>query len=228
MSEFRVGMCTRCGERVWLTPSGACSRGHGVSALEAIEVVSAPATPLPNTVFCRSCGAELFETVPTCGNCSSAQAANQGAAGAGSQAGGPGNPGQPGYQGDAGFSSQQWTVGGSRMGVSASILPPLSEAPDFSMLDPYYQDEFRRIYESGEMYRGKWNWAAFLFGPFWMLARDMPMVGLGIIIANIIVGIVTAGTGIPLLFFAYDVYVGIRGNYLRYTALYKRVQTFVE
>ena len=224
MSEFRVGMCGKCNERVWLTPNGCCSRGHGAAPIQSIEDVAAPATPLPKTVFCRSCGSELFETVAVCGNCGTAQIPGQSA---GPSAGAPGP--QPGGQANGtDFNSQRWTVGGSVIGVSASSAAPLTSAPDLSMVDPYYQDEFRRIYESGEVYRGKWNWAAFIFGPLWLLARELPMIGIAVILANIIVGIVTAGTGLPLLFFAYDVYLGIRGNYLRYTSLYKRVQTFIE
>lgn len=220
MSEYRVGMCTSCNERVWLTPSGACSRGHGTGPIVSVENVEAPATPLPRTVFCRNCGAELFETVAACRNCGTVQHP------AGSS--GSGGYGAGGQQAGANFNSQHWNVGGATVGVSASVLPPLTEAPDFSTLDPYYQDEFRKIYESGEVYRGQWNWAAFLFGPFWMLARDMPTTALMVILANIILGAITAGTGTPALWIAYQVYIGIRGNYLRYVALYKRVQTFVE
>lgn len=232
MSEFRVGMCSKCNDRVWLTPSGACSRGHGSAPISGVEEHDTPATPLPKTVFCRGCGSELFETVAVCGNCGTPQPiAGSGGAGVGAgaaESGAPSGGVGAGYQPGGDFNSQQWDVGGSRIGVSASVLPPLAAAPEFSALDPYYQDEFRRIYESKEMYKGRWNWAAFFFGPIWMLARDMPLTGLISLALLLVIGSITAGTGMPAVGIAYHVYLGVRGNYLRYVALYKRVQTFVE
>src|ERR1700723_2192283 len=42
---------------------------------------------------------------------------------------------------------------------------------DLSDLPPYYQEEFKKILESGETYKGKLNWAAFLFGLLWAMTK---------------------------------------------------------
>ena len=41
----------------------------------------------------------------------------------------------------------------------------------FAALSPYYQQEFSQITASGEIYKGKWNWAAFFFGGLWALTK---------------------------------------------------------
>ena len=43
----------------------------------------------------------------------------------------------------------------------------------FPELSLYYRDEFDKIYESNEKYKGKWNWAAFFFGPIWALTKGV-------------------------------------------------------
>lgn len=225
-TQYRVGTCTQCDERIWLTPSGACSRGHGLGSVTLVEVVPAPPTPLPATVYCRSCGAPLFETVPACRGCGTPQGATSAdaasAGNAGSYAGGDGGP-------SSGFGSngKTYQIGSSKVALNASYFPKLTSAPDLSYEEPYYRDEFTRMYESGETYRGQFNWAALIFGPFWALARDLPMVGLGWLVASIIISTLTSGTLWPLTL-AYNIYFGIKANYLRYTAKFKGVEAFAE
>jgi hypothetical protein len=38
-------------------------------------------------------------------------------------------------------------------------------------LPEYYQTEFKKIYDSNENYKGKWNWWAFLFTGLWFLYK---------------------------------------------------------
>lgn len=42
---------------------------------------------------------------------------------------------------------------------------------DLTGLDKYYQDEFTKIHDSQEMYKGKWNWWAFFFTWIWCLTK---------------------------------------------------------
>jgi len=217
-TQFRVGTCTKCNERIWLTPSGACSRGHGSEPISRVELVPAPPTPLPSTVYCRSCGSELFETIPACMNCGTPQGAATPGTGPGAKSHGATPPGDNG---------KTYQVGSSKVALNASYFPKLSAAPDLAYEEPYYRDEFTKIYESGESYRGQFNWAALIFGPFWALARDLPMVGLGWLIASILISAMTAGTLWPLTL-AYNIYFGIKANYLRYTAKFKGVEAFAE
>lgn len=39
--------------------------------------------------------------------------------------------------------------------------------------DQYYQEEFQKIYDSGESYKGKWNWWAFFLSGAWALQKKM-------------------------------------------------------
>ena len=38
-------------------------------------------------------------------------------------------------------------------------------------LDTYYRNEFTDIYDSNEVYKGKWNWWAFLFSFIWLFYK---------------------------------------------------------
>jgi len=37
--------------------------------------------------------------------------------------------------------------------------------------DPYYLNEFQKIHDSDDTYKGKWNWNAFLFSGLWALHK---------------------------------------------------------
>lgn len=83
---------------------------------------------------------------------------------------------------------------------------------DFSELPPYYQNEFELIKDSETDYKGKFNWAAFFFGPFWMMYKGMVIQGLIYLIVNILVSSVT----FVLLGLVLDILVAFRANYLYY------------
>lgn len=46
-----------------------------------------------------------------------------------------------------------------------------NESLDLTGLDNYYQEEFQKIHDSKETYKGKWNWAAFFFTGIWCLIK---------------------------------------------------------
>jgi len=81
-------------------------------------------------------------------------------------------------------------------------------------VSPYYQNEFRKITASKEVYKGRWNWTAFIFGGFWALTKGLwlPTIicFLGALISGGLVGI------------AYWFVFGARGNYMYYCKLVKR------
>lgn len=86
----------------------------------------------------------------------------------------------------------------------------------FIGLSEYYVKEFEKIHESSETYKGKFNWTAFFFGPFWSLIKGLWLAA----VVWLIVGIVTAGIGMVV----YWVIFGFRGNYILYNYLVKGKQ----
>lgn len=92
---------------------------------------------------------------------------------------------------------------------------------DFSGLSPYYQDEFKKIYESNEKYKGKWNWAAFFFEWIWALTKGVWLP----LIITIVVSIVLSLTVFGIIFIIVFPFIyGIRGNYMYYNAYVKNKQ----
>lgn len=88
---------------------------------------------------------------------------------------------------------------------------------EIAFLPPYYQQEFTKIEESGETYKGKWNWAAFLFGPIWALTKGAWVSALCHVGVNAVILLVTCGFGAPLILIGAIIY-GIRGNFIYYQA----------
>jgi hypothetical protein len=109
------------------------------------------------------------------------------------------------------------------------IVPPLSPSPAqvvFSGLPLYYQEEFGRIRASNEIYKGKWNWAAFFFTLIWALTKGVWLAPLVWFVVFWVVIIVSCGVGylfIPLIW----VLFGLRGNYMYYCASQKNQQIIV-
>ena len=90
---------------------------------------------------------------------------------------------------------------------------------DFSSLDPYYQVEFQRIYDSGETYKGKFNIWAFLFGNVWALIKGAWLSA----IVCAALSIITAGVAGVFFVFIY----GFRGTYIYYCSYVKNKQNIV-
>ncbi|WP_148558385.1 DUF2628 domain-containing protein [Terrisporobacter glycolicus] len=83
---------------------------------------------------------------------------------------------------------------------------------EFASLKPYYQIEFTKIKDSGETYKGKFNFFPFLFSWIWMLTKKMYV---GAVVYIIVVGALTNYVhGVFSLLFA--ILMGIRANYMYY------------
>jgi len=104
-------------------------------------------------------------------------------------------------------------------GSAAAAAPALvrgSAPPSFAGLSNYYQQEFSKIYNSNEQYKGTFNWAAFFFGPLWALTK-------GLYVAAIIAFVAAAATGGFLGLVAGAVF-GARGNWFFYNLFVKGKQ----
>jgi hypothetical protein len=93
----------------------------------------------------------------------------------------------------------------------------------FAGLPPYYQQEFNQIAASNETYKGKWNWAAFCFGPLWALTKGAWATFLVSFIANILIIAGTCGWGLAIVWILPIIY-GLRGNYIYYCVVAKQKQ----
>ena len=83
--------------------------------------------------------------------------------------------------------------------------------PGFSALPVYYQIQFRKIYESHEVYKGKFNWYPFFFTVIWAFTKGLWLSGILWFIASAMTG--------GVLGFVAIFYYGYRGNYLYYQSL---------
>ncbi len=93
----------------------------------------------------------------------------------------------------------------------------------FAGLPLYYQQEFSQIAASGETYKGKWNWAAFFFGPLWALIKGAWLTFLAHFVIALMVLTVSCGFGFPLLL-VFPIIYGLRGNYIYYSVVEKQKQ----
>lgn len=93
---------------------------------------------------------------------------------------------------------------------------PDSQDQNWSYLKPYYQQEFAKIRDSREAYKGKWNWAAFFWSWIWAFSKGLWMMALIVIGGTLL----TEG----LLGFIFCIFMGFRGNYLYYNLVTKNNQ----
>ena len=87
---------------------------------------------------------------------------------------------------------------------------------DFSSLPVYYQKEFRKIYNSNEQYKGKFNIWAFLFAAIWALTKGCWLSA----IISLVLSCLTAGVGGVVYWFIF----GFRGTYIYYCSYVKDKQ----
>ena len=146
--------------------------------------------PLNGTEYCQECGARTTEKQEVCIKCG----------------------------------CRLRRLSGSSTGFLESINSLVNgdgeeEYLDFSGLSPYYQQEFQKIYNSGETYKGKFNVWGLLFGLIWALTIGWWLAA----VVAFIVSIVTAGVGGV----AYWVIFALRGNYMYYCAYVKHKQIII-
>ncbi|MCL2870648.1 MAG: DUF2628 domain-containing protein [Coriobacteriia bacterium] len=93
---------------------------------------------------------------------------------------------------------------------------------DITNEDPYWQEEFIKIYQSKGSYTGKFNWAAFLAGAFWFFAKNLPVVGLIWTAVAIVGGLLTAS----VLAIGVWILAGFRANYIRYKKVIEHTEIY--
>lgn len=86
----------------------------------------------------------------------------------------------------------------------------------FLDLPPYYQQEFQKIYDSNENYKGKFNIWAFLLGSIWALVKGCWLSA----IICFVISIATGGIGGVVYWFVF----GFRGTYMYYSTYVKKQQ----
>ncbi len=145
--------------------------------------------PLSNTKYCQECGSETNEKQEICIKCG------------------------------VRLVKLSSIPTGSNNGFTKIIQGDGTLNLDFSHLDPYYQAEFTKIYESNESYKGHWNWCSFLFGAIWSLTKGVWVSPLAAVVAS------TFTYGIAGVIYCFV--NGARGNYIYYNAYVKKKQLFL-
>jgi len=84
----------------------------------------------------------------------------------------------------------------------------------FAYLKPYYQNQFKKIRDSNEIYKGKWNWCAFFFSWLWAFTKGL----WGMALAAIGISVIISAIAPDLAYFSFliSIFFGIRGNYFYY------------
>jgi len=82
----------------------------------------------------------------------------------------------------------------------------------YRYLPPYYQDEFSKIEETNEAYKGKWNWAAFFFSWIWGFTKGMWATSL----IGLFLSLLFNRMHFDALNLVLSIIWGVRGNYFYY------------
>ncbi len=102
---------------------------------------------------------------------------------------------------------------------------------DLSGLDDNYKEEFTKIYESKEEYKGKWNWYSFFFSWMWLFAKGCwawAMIMLGIMLYLTFSRFRMLGLGGSeltfLLSIGFAIFLGNKGTWMYYNLKIKNKQ----
>lgn len=168
-------------------------RNCGAEINDKAEIcVKCGCRPLSGTQFCQECGSKTSDKQEMCVNCGCRLRVSSGNSG--------------GILED---------INNAVSGNADSQAVHL----DFSGLPLYYQQEFQKIYDSGETYKGKFNIWALLFGLIWALTKGCWLAAVVALIASV----VTAGVGGVVYWFIF----GFRGTYMYYCSYVKHKQMII-
>jgi hypothetical protein len=95
---------------------------------------------------------------------------------------------------------------------------------DLSLFDEYYEKEFRKISESKETYKGKWNWAAFWLCGLWLLLKGLWKHAIILVVSTIVIRVLFGPIAQFLLGSVYFIFLGYRGTWLLYNVKIKKIQ----
>jgi len=100
---------------------------------------------------------------------------------------------------------------------------------DVSGLSDYWQTEFKKIYDSNESYKGKWNWWAFFFSGLWCLLKGCwTYFAIIILTDSILTTSIEIKPGVHLtIYFASIIWLplmGLRGNWIYYNVRIRKKQ----
>jgi hypothetical protein len=90
----------------------------------------------------------------------------------------------------------------------------------FMNMKLYFQQEFSKISDSNESYKGKWNWPAFFFSPIWGFTKGLWALSLISLGASMLL----LAMDISFLGFGISIFWGLRGNYCYYNLVTKKTQ----
>ncbi|WP_298836923.1 DUF2628 domain-containing protein [Clostridium sp.] len=79
-------------------------------------------------------------------------------------------------------------------------------------IKPYYQQEFQKISDSNEVYKGKWNWCSFLFTWIWAFTKGL----WGLALVTLGINILLSSVKLTWLALVISVLWGLKGNYWYY------------
>jgi hypothetical protein len=168
---------------------------------------------------CKSCGSEIPEGTKFCGKCGTPLQQETGDSALKCGKCGRENP----------AASKFCTGCGAPLGQASEVgAQPSAIRTDFSGLPTYYQEEFKKILDSKESYKGKWNWAAFFLTFIWAFSKGAWGSGIGFLVFYFFLPYVSADMGINLSFLLIIVHIiyGLRGNYIYYNVYVKKRQWF--
>ena len=162
-------------------------------------------------IFCHNCGNEMRKDARFCTKCGSPVAADASV------------PTQAAVAGNVPIVYQSVLQQPNRQ-MGAMINQSQEEVLnlDFSGLDPYYQNEFKKIYESGETYKGSFNPYSFFFTWIWLLVKGMTMPAIVHALACSIAALPTLGVSA----IGSWVICATRGTWIYYNSYVKHKDVF--
>lgn len=200
--------CTACGSRPLNGNSYCQNCGASVNANQEICIKcgvrlnnqvnnSNNSSSANEKLFCRNCGSEVSKNAEICTSCGSRPLSGKS------------------FCQNCGSHTNENQEVCIKCGVRLVNKNTNYQSSGNSYLPPYYQEEFAKIRQSNEEYKGKWNWCAFFFSWIWAFTKGMWGLALINLAINLVLGAATEGFGF-IFGIVISVLWGLRGNYFYY------------